>query len=303
MLTLPHSTINPPRRTTDRRGAVTCASASTSPGKAPCNCRARGLPRRADAPRLAGIHRTNERNDKNGKNRSILSHAANDDAPTTASTSHTSSIAVFVSGGGSNFKAIHADIEQGVINGTVSVVVTNAPSCAAAGYARDHGIPVVVYPPGKHASDDEKTVCGSPRELVDALNARDVDLIVLAGYMKLIPIEVVRAFERRMLNIHPGLLPGPFGGPGMYGMHVHAAVVASGTRVSGCTVHFVNEVFDDGPILGQAVVPVYVTDTPERVAARVLKQEHELFPRCVRAFCDGRVGWREDGVPYIVEML
>jgi phosphoribosylglycinamide formyltransferase len=211
-----------------------------------------------------------------------------------------------VSGGGSNFKAIHADILNGTINGDVTVVVTNAPSCAAAAYARSHGIPVVVYPKSKKTGQEgtpDATVCDSPQDLVDVLASHNVDLVVLAGYMKLIPVEVVKAFEKRMLNIHPGLLPGPFGGPGMYGMNVHTAVVNSGSRVSGCTVHFVNEVFDDGPILGQAVVPVYIGDSPERVAARVLKQEHELFPRCVRAFCDGRIGWRADGVPYIVENL
>lgn len=213
-------------------------------------------------------------------------------------------IAVFVSGGGSNFKAIHADILDGTINGDVSVVVTNAPSCAAAAYARSHGIPVVVYPqPRKDAGGEPATICSTPQDLLDLLTSHNISLVVLAGYMKLVPLEVVQAFERRMLNIHPGLLPGPFGGPGMYGMNVHTAVVRSGSRVSGCTVHFVNEVFDDGPILGQAVVDVYIGDSPERVAARVLKREHELFPRCVRAFCDGRVGWRADGVPYIVERL
>ena len=160
------------------------------------------------------------------------------------------------------------------------------------------GFQVAVYPPGKHT--DETAVCGSPRELVDALESHGVDLVVLAGYMKLVPVEVVKAYEKRMLNIHPGLLPGPFGGHGMYGMNVHAAVVASGSRYTACTVHYVSEVYDTGPILAQAVVPVYIDDTPERVAARVLKQEHELFPRCVRAYCDDRIGWREDGVPYIV---
>ena len=226
------------------------------------------------------------------------------DLPTAVANLPRAAIAVFVSGGGSNFKAIHADILDGSINGDVSVVVTNAPSCAAAEYARSHGIPVVVYPkPSKNTTSGPVTVCSTPQDLLDVLSSHDIDLVVLAGYMKLVPLEIVQAFERKMLNIHPGLLPGPFGGPGMYGMNVHTAVVNSGSRVSGCTVHFVNEVFDDGPILGQAVVDVYIGDTPERVAARVLKREHELFPRCVRAFCDGRVGWRADGVPYMVERI
>jgi phosphoribosylglycinamide formyltransferase len=114
--------------------------------------------------------------------------------------------------------------------------------------------------------------------------------------MKLIPSEVVRAFPRAILNIHPGLLPS-FGGKGFYGMRVHEAVIASGARLSGPTVHFIDEEYDTGPILAQAAVPVLPTDTPQALAARVLREEHRLYPECVAALCDGRVTWRQDGVP------
>lgn len=125
-----------------------------------------------------------------------------------------------------------------------------------------------------------------------------VDYVILAGYLRLIPGELVRAFKRAILNIHPALLPA-FGGKGYYGAKVHAAVVASGARFSGPSIHFVDEEYDTGPILAQAVVPVLPTDTPQQLAARVLKEEHKLYPKCVAALVEGRVTWREDGIPIV----
>lgn len=245
-------------------------------------------------------------------------------------------LAIFVSGGGSNFKAIHAAILNGTINATVAAVVTNSSTCGGANYAREHGIPVIIYPAPK--ADPSAGV--SPQELVTALtNELSVDFVILAGYLKLIPSELVRAYRRSILNIHPGLLPS-FGGKGFYGSRVHQAVIASGARFSGPTIHFIDEEYDTGPILAQAVVPVYPTDSPEKLAARVLKevrtwcchvcivcslvynnkhihilwkkycdsdascflkyiQEHKLYPVCVAALCDGRITWREDGIPVL----
>jgi phosphoribosylglycinamide formyltransferase len=123
-----------------------------------------------------------------------------------------------------------------------------------------------------------------------------VDFVILAGYLKLVPPVLVRAYRRAMLNIHPALLPS-FGGHGLYGRRVHEAVLASGARFSGPTVHFVEEEYDTGPILAQAAVEVSPLDSPAALARRVLAQEHALYPSCVAALVQGRVTWREDGVP------
>lgn len=147
---------------------------------------------------------------------------------------------------------------------------------------------------------------GSPW-LLETLEEWGCGLAVLAGWLKLIPADVVRAWRGRMINIHPALLPS-FGGPGMYGRRVHEAVIASGARVSGPTVHFVDEIFDHGAIIAQWPVPVLETDDAETLAARVLRVEHSVLPAVVEAFArgsfelaaDGSVRWTEpwleDGV-------
>ena len=130
--------------------------------------------------------------------------------------------------------------------------------------------------------------------LLRQLDAHGVDLVVLAGYLKLVPGEVARRFHGRMLNVHPALLPA-FGGPGMYGIRVHRAVLAAGARLSGATVHFVDEHYDRGAIVAQWPVPAYADDTPESLAARVLRVEHRLLPRVVDAVAAGRVSLDADG--------
>ena len=203
-------------------------------------------------------------------------------------------VVIFVSGGGSNFKAIHTAMLEGRIRGRVVAVVSDKTACGGITYAQSHGIPTFTYPALKK---DPHTGL-SPAELTATLADLETDLVVLAGYLKLVPSEVVAAYPNRMVNIHPALLPA-FGGQGMHGMNVHRAVVASGARVSGPTVHFVSEEYDEGYILAQATVPVSPMDTPERVAAKVLEQEHQLFPAVVAALCEDRVTWRDDGVPIL----
>ncbi|XP_065862501.1 phosphoribosylglycinamide formyltransferase, chloroplastic-like [Euphorbia lathyris] len=202
-------------------------------------------------------------------------------------------LAVFVSGGGSNFKSIHHACLQGSIHGDIVSVVTNKHGCGGAEYARSNKIPVLLFPRTK---DD----CGglSSIDLVTALRDLEVDFVLLAGYLKLIPSELIRTFPKCILNIHPALLPA-FGGKGYYGMNVHKAVIASGARYSGPTIHFVDEHFDTGRILAQRVVPVLVNDTPEELAARVLREEHGLYVEVITALCEERIIWREDGVPLI----
>ncbi|WVY90197.1 hypothetical protein V8G54_035711 [Vigna mungo] len=160
-------------------------------------------------------------------------------------------------------------------------------------YAKNNGIPVILFPKAK---DEPKGL--SPSDLVDTLRKFEVDFVLLAGYLKLIPVELIRAYERSIFNIHPSLLPA-FGGKGYYGIKVHKAVIASGARFSGPTIHFVDEHYDTGRILAQRVVPVLANDTAEVLAARVLNEEHQLYVEVVEALCEDRVIWREDGVPLI----
>ncbi|RZS02297.1 hypothetical protein BHM03_00032324 [Ensete ventricosum] len=202
-------------------------------------------------------------------------------------------LAVFVSGGGSNFKAIHEATKRGLVHGDITVMVTDKPGCGGAEYARDNQIPVVIFPGSKSSPDGV-----SAAELVATLRKFEVDFLLLAGYLKLIPIELVQAFRRSILNIHPSLLPA-FGGKGFYGLKVHEAVIGSGARYSGPTVHFVDEQYDTGRILAQRVVPVLIDDTAEQLAARVLSQEHQVYVEVVTALCEDRIVWRDDGVPLI----
>ncbi|KAK3036953.1 hypothetical protein RJ639_030918 [Escallonia herrerae] len=191
-------------------------------------------------------------------------------------------LAVFVSGGGSNFRSIH----EATVKGTVA-------DCGGADYARDKGIPVILFPKMK----DEPGGL-SPSDLVTALRSYKLDFILLAGYLKRIPSELVQAYPRSILNIHPSLLPA-FGGKGYYGKKVHKAVIASGARYSGPTIHFVDENYDTGRILAQRVVHVLANDTAEELAARVLYEEHRMYVDVAAALCEDRIIWREDGVPLI----
>ncbi|KAL0353272.1 UNVERIFIED_CONTAM: Phosphoribosylglycinamide formyltransferase, chloroplastic [Sesamum angustifolium] len=202
-------------------------------------------------------------------------------------------LAVFVSGGGSNFRSIHEATLTGSVNGDIVVLVTNKHDCGGAEYARGKGIPVIVFPKRK---DTEEVFSGE--DLVIALRSFKVDFILLAGYLKLIPAALIQAYPKAILNIHPSLLPA-FGGKGYYGMKVHKAVIASGARYSGPTIHYVDEHYDTGRILAQRVVPVLANDTAEELAARVLHEEHKLYVEVSAALCEERITWREDGVPLI----
>ncbi|XP_048127737.1 phosphoribosylglycinamide formyltransferase, chloroplastic isoform X2 [Rhodamnia argentea] len=175
-------------------------------------------------------------------------------------------LAVFVSGGGSNFQSIHEACVAGSVHGEVVALVTNKGGCGGAVYARDNDIPVVLFPRTK---EEPNGLFAS--DLVAALRRYEVDFILLAGYLKLIPVELIQAYPKSILNIHPSLLPA-FGGKGYFGMKVHKAVIASGARYSGPTIHFVDEHYDTGRILAQSVVPVLASDTAEELAARVLKE-------------------------------
>ena len=203
-------------------------------------------------------------------------------------------IAVFVSGGGSNFKAIHHQIQKREIPGEIVLVISNNPNCGAIEYANENSIPIFIINaaqyPNPHTRDEF---------LIETCLKAEIDLICLAGYMKMLPPAFVKQYENKILNIHPGLLP-EFGGKGFFGMRVHEAVINSGKRESGATVHFVDEIYDHGPIILQKKVEVLETDTAESLAARILKLEHELFPEVVKAFCENKI-IMENNIPKILE--
>jgi len=184
---------------------------------------------------------------------------------------------VLASGRGSNLVALHDAIARGELAARLAVVISNNSGAGALAWARDHGIPAV------HVSG--KTHADPGAALLDLLREHAVDLVVLAGYMKLLDPRIVAAYRGRAVNIHPAPLP-RFGGPGMFGERVHAAVLASGVAHSGPTVHVVDERYDEGEILAHRPVPVLPGDTVATLAARVLQAEHDLYWRAIAAhFC------------------
>lgn len=188
-------------------------------------------------------------------------------------------IAVLASGGGSNLQALldHFASLEDTAPGEVTLVASDRASSGALQKARARGIPAI-------AMDREMRTFG----LAALLTAHDIDLVVLAGYLRFVPAEVTRAYRGRFVNVHPSLLPA-FGGPGMYGVHVHDAVIARGARVSGVTVHFVDEEYDHGPIIAQWPVPVFASDTTESLALRVLRVEHAVYPLVIQRICEGAI--------------
>jgi len=195
-------------------------------------------------------------------------------------------VAVMASGGGTNLQKLLEAFPAGDDSDAparVVLVVTDRPGVGALERAERAGVHTEVVPPSDYP---DQISFGD--KLNDLFAGAGVELVVLAGYLKMVPTNVVSAYSNRMINIHPALLPS-FGGKGMYGRRVHEAVIASGAKVSGPTVHFVNEEYDRGLIIAQSAVPVYHDDTPEVLASRVLEQEHELLPLVVELIASGKV--------------
>lgn len=200
-------------------------------------------------------------------------------------------IIVLASGSGTDFQSMIDSVLSGDINGRISMLITNNPDAYCISRARKHDIPYkVVDHRGKERHEFEDEVANT----IDDLNP---NLIVLAGFMRIFTDRFVDRYYGRMINIHPALLP-LFGGPGFYGERVHKAVLESGMKVSGCTVHFVTTDVDMGPIIAQKCVPVFFNDTIESLSERVLKIEHRLLPDVVAAFSKDRVHL-ESGVAWI----
>jgi len=193
-------------------------------------------------------------------------------------------IAVFASGKGSNFRAILNAIKAGKIqDARVVLVISNNSDAGALVTARENNIPTLHISRMQFLAEEEFN-----GTLLEKLKEYSVNFIVLAGYMKKVDVSLIRVFKNRIVNIHPALLP-KFGGSGMYGIHVHEAVIAEKENISGVTVHIVDEEYDHGPIVLQQTVPVVDSDTPESLAARVLKVEHEIYPEAVKLFAEGRI--------------
>src|SRR5688572_5797175 len=195
----------------------------------------------------------------------------------------TARIAVFASGRGSNLQALHIYLARAG-GAEVVLVASDRGASGALGWARDRGIATATLASG----GDEANA------ILHLLSTSQVDCVVLAGYLRLVPPQAVRAYRGRMVNVHPALLPA-FGGPGMYGARVHRSVLESGARVSGPTVHFVDEVYDHGAIIAQWPVPVFSDDTETSLAARVLRIEHLLLPRVVHQLATNGIPGDEIG--------
>ena len=185
-------------------------------------------------------------------------------------------IAVFASGHGSNFEALHHAIVDQNFSAKIVVVISNNSSSGALTLAQSFGIPALHI--SRRQLPEQKLF---QEKILATLRTFGVNFIVLAGYMKKMDAEIIREFPKRIINIHPALLP-KFGGEGMYGEHVHRAVIAAKEKISGATVHFVNEEYDEGDIIEQLEVAVKDSDTPETLAQRVLGAEHRLLPSVVK---------------------
>jgi phosphoribosylglycinamide formyltransferase-1 len=187
-------------------------------------------------------------------------------------------LGVLVSGRGSNLQAIIDHIEAGRLDAKIKIVISNVSGVFALERARKHGIGSLVISHKEYKKRED-----FDQKLVEVLRAHEVELVILAGYMRILTSVILKAFPMRVMNIHPALLPS------FPGTKVWQAEVDSGVKFAGCTVHFVEEGTDTGPIIIQAVVPVYDEDTAETLNARILKQEHKIFPQAIQLYAEGRL--------------
>ena len=187
-------------------------------------------------------------------------------------------IGVLIFGSGTNLQAIIDAVEARELDAKIQIVLSNRADAYGLVRAKKHDIPVEILDHKRFASRE-----AFDQTVVDILRAREVELVVLAGFMRLLSPVFVSAYSNRIMNIHPALLPA------FPGLHVQKKAVEHGVRFSGCTVHFVNEECDEGPIIIQAVVPVFPEDTEESLAARILEQEHGIYPRAIQLYSEGRL--------------
>lgn len=191
-------------------------------------------------------------------------------------------VAVLASGRGSNLQAVIDAIEAGTVQAKIVAVISNKKEAPALERARRHGLSALFVDPNPYAGRPDSREAYD-RELLDALRRHAVGLVLLAGYMKIVTRVLVEAFANRMMNIHPSLLPS------FPGLDVQKKAIEWGCKLAGCSVHFVTEGVDEGPIILQAAVPILDDDTPETLAARILEQEHKIYPRAVQLFAERRL--------------
>ncbi|MEK7689347.1 MAG: phosphoribosylglycinamide formyltransferase [Deltaproteobacteria bacterium] len=187
-------------------------------------------------------------------------------------------LGVLVSGSGTNLQAIIDAVSAKRLSAAVKVVISNKPDAKAIERAKKHHIPSFIVQENRFSSKEDYDT-----HLVEILKANSVDLVILAGFMRLLTPVFIRAFPMRIMNIHPALLPS------FPGLNVQKKALEYGVKFSGCTVHFVDEAVDAGPIIIQAVVPVYDNDTEETLAKRILKEEHRIYPQAIQFFAEGRL--------------
>lgn len=187
-------------------------------------------------------------------------------------------LAVLASGRGSNFDALHQAVQRGELDAEIVVLVSDNPEAPALSKARERGIEALAIKPADFTSRDRYE-----EKIVARLQERDVDLVALAGYMRLVGPVFLKAFRHRLVNIHPALLPS------FTGLHAQKQAVEYGVKFSGCTVHIVDEGMDTGPIILQAVVPVWPQDDEDSLSQRILAQEHQIYWRALQLFAQGRV--------------
>lgn len=187
-------------------------------------------------------------------------------------------LGVLVSGSGSNLQAIIDNIESGKLDAVIRVVISNVPGVRALERAKNHDIPAVVIDHERFSTREK-----FDREAVAVLKSHSVDLVIMAGFMKILTPVFLRAFPEKIMNIHPALLPS------FQGLHVQQKAFEYGVKFSGCTVHFANEGVDTGPIIIQAVVPLYGDDTADILQQRILKEEHRIYSQAIQFYAEGRL--------------
>ena len=203
-------------------------------------------------------------------------------------------VAVFISGGGTNLQAIIDSVKENKINGKIKLVFSNRKNAYGLIRAQNESIDTFYLNRKNFFSSEEYD-----ERILEELERKNIDLIVLAGYLNILSSKLVSKYSNRIINIHPSLIPS-FCGDGFYGENVHKAVIKSGVKFTGATTHFVDENVDTGAIILQDVVPVLINDDFETVAKRVLEIEHEILVKTVKAFCDNKIVFK-DNRAFIVE--